>query len=195
MPGFEMIVLEGPDGAGKSTLLSQLLDAFPSIEEHERASTSKGGPVDNIFDWAEADVETWAMQPLSFYDRHPLVSEPIYGTILRGGCDKRFGQQEGHQLANKLHNRSLIVYCLPQISTVVQNVKGNESDQLSGVSDNIFDIYLAYQNRMFTHSEIKPHTMFHYDYEADMIDEFDDLCEIVEAHLTRWTRKQKGRIA
>jgi hypothetical protein len=190
-----MIILEGPDGAGKSTLLDQLIDAFPSIESHERASTSVGGPVDNIFDWALADVETWNMQPLSFYDRHPLVSEPIYGNLLRGGVDERFGQPEGQQLYNKLHNRALIVYCLPQVSTVVKNVRKNVKDQMSGVSDQIHSIYLAYQHRLITHGEVQPHTAFHYDYEADMIDEFDDLCEIVEAHLTRWTRKSKGRIA
>lgn len=190
-----MIILEGPDGAGKTTLMEQLLDAFPSIEHHERASTSTGGPVDNIFNWAEADVETWPVQPLSFYDRHPLISEPIYGTILRGNVDPRFGDVAGANLMHKLNSKALVVYCLPEFSTVFANIQKNEADQLSGVGENIWDIYESYRQRMFTHAHYMPHTAFHYDYESDLMDEFDDLCEIIEAHLTRWTRKSKGRIA
>lgn len=188
-----MIILEGPDGAGKTTLLQDLLDTFPSIEEHERASTSMGGPVKDIFEWAVADVETWTVQPLSFYDRHPLISEPIYGTILRGGYDRRFDGHEGHPIKQKLVHRALTVMCLPPISNVVNNVKHEQ--QMDGVDGHITELYMAYNNRLLTHGEMMPHTVFHYDYTQSLTDEFDDLCEIIEAHLTRWNRKHKGRIA
>jgi len=187
-----MIILEGPDGAGKTTLMNDLLEAFP-IDQHERASTSEGGPVDNIFEWAQADVETWTVQPLSFYDRHPVISEPIYGTILRGGYDPKFDSREGQLLRHKLNWRALTIVCLPPVGVVIKNLQSEK--QMKGVDDHIFDIYLAYQQRLITHGEGLPHTVFHYDYTENELSEFDDLCEIIEAHMVRWNRKNKGRIA
>lgn len=185
-----MIILEGPDGAGKTTLLANLLDQFPGIEQHERASSSTGGPVPDVHLWAQADVETWAVQPLAFYDRHPLVSEPIYAQILRpGSMNSWFKELPAHMLMDRMATEALVVFCLPSWETVLENVK-NEG-QLEGVVDNLDLLYSTYRNQMFSMASLP--TIFHYDYEVDT--DLDDLYTMVEAHQTRWNRKQNGRTA
>ena len=186
-----MIILEGPDGGGKTTLLMNLLDEFPSIEQHAKASTSTGGPVDNIEVWAKEDVVTWPLQPLSFYDRHPMFSEPFYGSILRGGFHEWFGSTEAAELGQNMLTKGLIVFCLPKLETVTANLAAEE--QLSGVVDHIDDLYNLYQRQMIGMAEDFPNTVFHYDYENPT--DYDDLLAVINAHQTRYNRKTNGRTA
>lgn len=186
-----MIILEGPDGAGKTTLLLNLLDEFPSIEQHEKASSSTGGPVENIAAWAREDILSWPVQPLSFYDRHPMFSEPVYGRILRNGYDGWFDGADAKRLGDKMMARGLIVFCLPPIELVVENLGAEE--QLGGVNDNILSLYTAYETYLPHFAKAFPHSVFHYDYTQDT--DFDQLHTTVEAHQIRWDRKNKGRKA
>lgn len=186
-----MIILEGPDGAGKTTLLQNLLDEFPSIEEHAKASTSTGGPVAEVHEWAKADLATWPLQPLSFYDRHPMFSEPFYGTILRGGYNDWFGSDEAVTFGQMMVNTGLIVFCLPKLETVIANLAAEE--QLEGVEGAIIDLYNMYQRQLMGMAEDFPRSVFHYDYENDT--DLDQLHDVIAAHQTRYNRKQNGRIA
>ena len=186
-----MIVLEGPDGSGKTTLLSNLLDQFPSIEEHARASASVGGPLDNIQDWAKADLATQMLQPLSFYDRHPMFSEPIYGTVIRNYVHPWFSSQEAHELGEVFLRNSLMVFCLPPLTDVLANVK--VEDQMNGVHDHIETIYSVYQSTLISLKDAFPYNVFHYDYTNE--EDLDDLFTVIAAHQTRFERKQNGRIS
>lgn len=189
-----MIVLEGPDGAGKTTLLKVLTKAFPSIETHEKASTSTGGPVANIAQWAYNDLLSWGLQPLSFYDRHPMISEPFYGPLLRNKLDPWFGSQDALKIASSvMFSRGLIVYCLPPLEKVIENLAAEE--QLEGVEGNIMALYGLYQRQLMRFSKLHPKGLFHYDYTRGPA-ELDHLCEIIEAHEIRWNRTHnQGRIA
>lgn len=184
-----MIVIEGPDGSGKTSLLHNLLDEFPEIEEHARASASVGGPLPDIQDWAKNDLLTQLVQPLSFYDRHPIFSEPVYGKIIRNYVHPWFNTEEASGLGQMLIERSLIVICLPPIENVLKNVGVN--DQMSGVVDHIVDIYHVYRSMLVGLAEVFPMNIFHYDYTVDT--DYGQLASVVEAHQARWNRK--GRIA
>jgi len=186
-----MIILEGPDGAGKTTLLLNLLDEFPSIEQHAKASTSTGGPVANIAQWAKLDISSWPVQPLSFYDRHPMFSEPAYGQLIRNGYDGWFDGAEAKRAGIKMVNSGLIVFCLPPLDIVVENLKAEE--QLSGVEDNIMHLWAAYESYLQHFSRNFPKSVFHYDYTRD--NDYDELHTIIEAHQVRWNRKNKGLMA
>jgi len=186
-----MIILEGPDGAGKTTLLLNLLDEFPHIEQHAKASTSTGGPVANIAHWAKEDITTWPIQALSFYDRHPMFSEPVYGQLLRNGYDGWFDGADAQRMGHKIMERGLTVFCLPPIELVVENLSAEE--QLSGVEDNILSLYGAYEAYLAHFSKKFPNSVFHYDYTKST--DFDDLHTLVEAHAIRWNRKNLGRKA
>lgn len=186
-----MIILEGPDGAGKTTLLSNLLDEFPSIEEHARASTSVEGPLAEIHEWARTDLATQMLQPLSFYDRHPVFSEPVYGQIIRGNVHEWFSSEEAQQMGNSLLNNSLVVICLPPLDKVVNNLEAE--GQMEGVIDNIGQIYGVYGNILTSISQAFPTNVFHYDYTVES--DLDDLISVIAAHQTQWNRRTNGRLA
>jgi len=179
-----MIILEGPDGSGKTSLMSTLLDRFPGIEEHERASTSKGGPVENIFEWAQADILSWGVQPLSFYDRHPLISEPIYGEEIRGKFDGRFTDPEGEDLGMHMMFRGLIILCLPPQSEVVKNVTLNVDDQMSGVAEHIVPIWHEYQNLLMLSRGRQ--NVFWYDYTRP--GDLSKLLTVIQAYQIMWDK-------
>lgn len=186
-----MIVLEGPDGAGKTTLLANLLDMFPGIEEHARASSSVGGPLPDIHEWAKSDLATHFFQPLAFYDRHPMISEPIYGSIVRDFVHEWFSSEEAQGLGQSFLTNTLLVICLPTLEAVLENIRVD--DQMDGVDDHIEAIYNAYKATLVSLKDAFPYNVFHYDYTIDT--DLEELYTIVEAHETRYNRKQNGRIA
>lgn len=185
-----MIVLEGVDGSGKTTLLASLLETFPGIEEHARASASVGGPLKDIHEWAKADLATQMLQPLSFYDRHPMFSEPIYGTICRNHVHDWFSSHEAHELGEEFLRKNLVVFCLPPLGVVLENVKVEA--QMEGVHEHIDALYDMYLKTLIALRDAFPYNVFHYDYTVET--DFEDLVSVVEAHYVRWNRKN-GRIA
>lgn len=180
-----MIILEGPDGAGKTTL-AETLTGLTSLTLHERASTSTGGPVDDIYEWAEADVLTWPVQKLQVYDRHPLISEPIYGSVLRGGFDPRFNGPRSAELYSRLAGYGCVIFCLPDLETVMSNLDGDEN-QLAGVEQHATELWSAYVNayHAFKHRYNLP-LLYRYDYTRDDI---YDVYTITQAHYINWKRK------
>lgn len=135
-----MIVLEGPDGSGKTTLLKQLAEHYStSLVVHERASEGVKGPVDDLYQWAHDDLYSWLIQPLSLYDRHPLVSEYIYGPVIRGSIDPRFFHSPLRRLFAR---RALTIVCLPP-QDVVRRAVSDERD-MPGVSTHIDTIWTLY---------------------------------------------------
>lgn len=79
------LIIEGCDGTGKDTLIAQLLEVFPHFALHARASTSLEGPVPDLARWVSDDLEHIQRVdndklPIRWiFNRHPLISEPIYG--------------------------------------------------------------------------------------------------------------------
>ncbi len=136
-----MIVLEGPDGGGKTTLLEQLCEEFPDLVVHPRASSSgpTGGPVADLYGWAREDVNSWFDRPLGFYDRHPLVSEYIYGPVCRGRIDPQF---HATSLRRDFARRALLVVCLPPLEAVRASV--SDDRDMPGVVTGIDAIWTLY---------------------------------------------------
>lgn len=184
------IIIEGPDGAGKTTLITGLTRET-AIPVHEKASTSTGGPVDNIADWAKSDLATWALQPLAIYDRHPMFSEIFYGAVIRNHVDPWFGSDEASALAETMMSTGLVIYCLPPIETVMENILVEE--QLDGVSDHIGSLYDLYQKQMIKLHEEFPMNVVHYDYTKGPL-EYDYLLNRTRAYGAQHTRKRNGRI-
>lgn len=157
-----MIVLEGCDGAGKSTLLTHLQTTFPHIDTHERFSSSVGGPVDDLSERVRVDMAQYKQRAPQFYDRHPFVSEFIYGPIIRGGVKDNLDAPDMIKLRNQFFGEALIILCLPKTSTVLHNIRRDPENQMSGVLPNIVPIYEAYND---LHRYRAFHTVIWYDYE------------------------------
>jgi hypothetical protein len=142
-----VIILEGMDGTGKSNLLGTLSKDL-MIPVHKRASSSTGGPVKNLWEWAYDDVMTMYRQRFQIYDRHPLVSEYIYGPIIRQDMDERFYSMEGSRLCTLFRESVLVIYCDPGILEVEKNI--STTQHMPGVTENWKQLYYSYRS-MFIH--------------------------------------------
>jgi broad-specificity NMP kinase len=78
-----LIVIEGPDGSGKSTLAQRLRDECDRYMWFLRASTY---PRDLLELQGAVDLLHYAkmMRFPTVTDRHPIISEMIYGHVRRG---------------------------------------------------------------------------------------------------------------
>lgn len=139
-----MIVIEGADNTGKTTLIESLAKEFrlPTIKSF-RPPTVK--TIIDFHNWAKAAPRTPVM------DRHPAISDYIYGHILRGESPS------DPQLIQFLRNQVFLVYCQPPIDTI----RGTYLDraQLEGTHENLDRILSEYESLM---SSLEPD--FTYDY-------------------------------
>lgn len=78
------IILEGPDSSGKSTLAENILRQLPSYYSIYRA----GGPPKTEAEFFKRIEDTLKLKNVIF-DRHSLVSEPIYGQLRGTDLHKR----------------------------------------------------------------------------------------------------------
>lgn len=174
-----MIVVEGCDGTGKSSLV-KLLSAQLNVPIHGRACTSQGGPIKDLFEWAAQDVDTFHTQPCAVYDRHPFISEYIYGPIARGRIDSRFHGQQARSITRKFAYNALVIYCDPGMKAVSSNIRHTSQNQMPGVNDNADAIYLSYASLM----HYWPGQKIVWDYlRPQTLPLLIDLCR---DHLTNW---------
>jgi hypothetical protein len=141
-----VIVLEGCDGTGKSNLAAKLAEEL-DVPLHERACTSERGPVPRLMDWAYDDVCTMSEQPFSIYDRHPLISEYVYGPIVRSKLPVGFNGNTAHNLIRMMAKQVLVVWCQPPIEVVRENLRmppNRTSNQMAGVIEHHARIYNTY---------------------------------------------------
>lgn len=138
-----MIVVEGPDGAGKTTLINELATQFdlpiePKIVDSSmRTLASKKA-------WCESNVSQ-GFQPRLF-DRHCLISEPIYNSITRSSFDPGFDDLQWYSAMMTMFYRGckpVIIYCLPSLETIQSNIV-DDPDQPRRVKDGIRKIYAQY---------------------------------------------------
>ena len=142
------VIVEGCDGAGKTTVTELLLHKRPYLTRAPKASTSLGGPVRSLAQWVLDQEATMLMNARTLvYDRHPLISELIYGPIVRGRMASwefdHTGWLATHLLFLQRH--CLLVWCLPEERLIKKNVA--EGRDMPGVVENIDMLINAYQQR------------------------------------------------
>lgn len=142
-----MIICEGPDGGGKSTLARKIASEL-NLQIAPRVVGADTKAMLDIKHWTEENVRQ-GFQPL-VYDRHRLISEPIYGPILRNRAEPGFDSpvwMTRMMLQFYVTCKPVIVYAIPPLDIVKKNV-------IEGVDDNsvpaphIEKIYSAYCARM-----------------------------------------------
>lgn len=117
-----MIILEGPDGAGKSTLLEILQEKF-ALPQHARFSTSEGGPLPDVAKLAFRDVQSIHTQPLSIYNRHPLISEYAYrSAIPEMMVHDDFLEAWALNMLSAFSKASLVIFCMPPYAHIRHNI-------------------------------------------------------------------------
>lgn len=174
-----MIVLEGCDGSGKTNLVKQL-QGWSGLPVHPRAATSKDGPRADLFEWAAHDVYSMPTQPLSIYDRHPMISEYVYGPIVRGSVDPRFLGFRGNQISKRFAQNTLVIHCDPGMDEVSKNLRHSAENQMDGVNANADALYYTYASLM----HYWPGHRIVWDYTKP--DTFSVVISVIENHIMDW---------
>ena len=131
-----MIIIEGPDGSGKTNLIGRLADRF-QLKVHEKFvhSTDYEGSSGDLFQRACLDIVDRPNE-LTIYDRHPLISEYVYGPIIRGKLPALvWAGPVARQMVERLASNSLVVWCRPPNERLHSTVS-TERD-MTGVSTHI----------------------------------------------------------
>jgi hypothetical protein len=175
------LIIEGIDASGKDTVIRSLIAykhwATPPTL-HERASTSLGGPVTELGAWVANDALEMHRTGPWLYNRHPLVSEPIYGPYRRvqPGVREPFNNPAWLDAWRRVVAReSILVMCCPPYSTVVGTMaRQGPTAHMPGVYENALPIYREY-NRL-----VWPGITIRYDYTVDTVDTLINLIKRVE---------------
>lgn len=128
-----IIVIEGPDNGGKTTLAAflakQLRAVYVKVERPRRA-------VDLVAYQSILEVAR-GYSGIVVSDRHVAISEPIYGTIIRGSHE--LGQNDINMCLGQL---DVVVYCRPPMAAIMRTM--DERPQMEGVIENTTQIVDAY---------------------------------------------------
>lgn len=147
-----MIIVEGMDNTGKTTLIEQLSKAL-------RIPTARTGTypreIRDISHWSNwAAACPWPL----ILDRHPAISDLVYGPIIRKGtCSTP-------EMAQAARRNNFLIYCCPPISEVISTFHVRE--QMKGTHENLRALYQEYDSLMaelspdFYYNYLNPH---HYD--------------------------------
>lgn len=139
-----MIVVEWPDGAGKTTL-AQALARDLGLELMPRLVSTSAEELVDLKVWVEQNTQLGFVPKVK--DRHPLISELIYGPATRSSMREGFGSIGwlSSWLASFYASGPIIIYCLPPLDVVRDNVDQDASSHW--MIDKLPDIYHAYHMR------------------------------------------------
>lgn len=130
-----MIVIEGMDNSGKTTLAKQLAKNrdYPYVHSPGKSFT---------WDWIEKALNK---EEIVVYDRFPVISEQVYGSVLRNW--NRFGSYKGQVIQRKFINKEpLIIYCRPPEEVIFDFGKRK---QMEGVIEEKRRILKAYDRVIY----------------------------------------------
>lgn len=189
------VIVEGPDGGGKTTLL-QYLHTVTNLPIHAKFSTSLGGPKDSLHSLVDADMQSWwnglnadphyrkdwepgGVKESYLFDRHPLISEPIYGLHVRKDIQPEFlTEWFASRWRDFLEYDPLVIFCLPPFEAITTNV--NPHRDMQGVWANMRRMYDQYTIQALQY----PGSSMVYDYTKDSTDDQrGDIVTAVMRHI------------
>lgn len=147
---MSLIVVEGVDASGKSTLLENarldIKKRYFVIARHSQ----RPYVLSDALHFMRATKYASDLCALDLIcDRHPLISEPIYGPLLRGG---HLFESHGEYCEPEARagyfadNVERIIYCRPPDHIIEENL--GRLPQLAGIKEKIWELLDAYDKEM-----------------------------------------------
>lgn len=164
-----MIIIEGMDNSGKTTLARRLAKDLELLYINNRKKTTGLKTLDR-------DVYNFTRLSTIYntvFDRWSAISEPVYGSVLRGTTYLEEDKRQLHQYC--LQANPLVIYCRPSDETIL---KFGDEPQMEGVIQRAKDLILAYDQEIQFVS--KTLATCGYDYEQH---EYSQVREIIINHL------------
>jgi hypothetical protein len=161
-----MIVVEGPDGAGKTTLINQLVE-LTGLPVAPRVVSKEAKAMVDLVQWVADNLDA-GWQP-TIFDRHRLISEPIYGPIFREQPMEGFSNPLWFldRLRSFYELEPLIIYCLPPLSTIYANIMTDPDNAIYHEDPSlVHKVWGAYYNKITTEKALGLFS-FVYDYTQD----------------------------
>lgn len=144
---MSQIIVEGPDGSGKTTFLREMSSLVGKEIRQRDYVDSITGPVPDLFLWVKRDIQMWG-QPGSreyIWDRHPMISEYIYGPHVRGRVSEGFDSVQAQLILRYIQAEVKLIVCLPPFHEVLANIERDKGLQAPWVTrPNIAKIYSSY---------------------------------------------------
>lgn len=139
-----MIIVEGADGAGKTTLVKEIAAQFPVTVAPRVVSTEAKA----MGDLKQATEDrTRNLNQGMIFDRHPLISGPIYHSVLGGTTNAFMFENLGWLVAMNtlfIRARPTIIYCIPPREVCLEtNVDCWPSHTSYDNREAIYDLYMA----------------------------------------------------
>ncbi len=129
-----IFVVEGVDFAGKTTLVNKLQKDLNLFSLKSPRPTSPGDIQDLV-----SKTNRLAEGMDIICDRIALISETIYGPIVRDHIEPLLGFQYAEFLLESV--QPIVIWCCPPWD----HVKSCNNDQMAGVLENLEKLYMAYQ--------------------------------------------------
>lgn len=137
-----MIIVEGPDGAGKSKTVEYLKQRFDIPIEDKVVGPDTVPLFTDLKQWTDSNLRKGCQRKI--FDRHRLISEPIYAAAMNREVGHGFN--DINWLTGKFLQfyamKPLIIYCLPPFEKVKFNVESDPENEV--VRPNIEYIYNLY---------------------------------------------------
>lgn len=177
------IVVEGPDGAGKTRLILRLQERL-SCQVAPRVVAKDTTSEINLQGWVEKDTAEWPKRLI--YDRHRLLSEPIYGPIIRGHLRDGFDTEKWFQrqlLKLVGPHGPIIIYCMPPLVEVLNNLDGDD-DNKAVVAEGERIYWLYHAQRAFVDAGLNPSLTWDYTIHNDKFERL--VAEIQRRAYIKW---------
>lgn len=180
-----MIIVEGPDGAGKTTLVDHLSKKY-DIPVAERVVDKDTKPIDTDLKlWTEKNLKAGLQWKI--FDRHRLISEPIYSACMNRKTHAGFddiGWLTGRMIDfTRIH--AFIVYCIPPYHIVESNLNDDEDNTaVWGYAENIYNAYVA-----AAAGDVARGQAVLFDYTSD------EVYNRVDMLFEQWTRANRSRLS